>query len=366
MLFYCECNEEVFVLGLRRLLAMKKVGIIGHYGFGLNLANGQTIKTKIVTEEVEKSVGEENVLRIDAHGGVKAVIPVILGSWKCLKICSNTILMLTENGVKVAVPVLVLLNRIFRRKLHYVVVGGWLPEFLSNRKTLSSNLSKFNALYVETNNMKSKLEAQGFSNVLVMPNCKNLVILDEADLNYSIKKPFKLCTFSRVMKEKGIEDVVNAVKILNASIDGVVVNLDIYGQIDSNQIEWFDELKKKFSDEINYCGLVPFDKSVDVLQNYYALIFPTYYIGEGFAGTAIDAFASGIPVVASDWRYNSEVVNDGNGILFAPKNVDDLVAKIRMIVDCPEAWNARKINCLKTAHDYDPHIVMSTLIKRLV
>ena len=33
---------------------MKTACVIGHFGFGRNLLNGQTIKTKILTEELEK------------------------------------------------------------------------------------------------------------------------------------------------------------------------------------------------------------------------------------------------------------------------------------------------------------------------
>lgn len=57
--------------------------------------------------------------------------------------------------------------------------------------------------------------------------------------------------------------------------------------------------------------MVPFNQSTEVLKNYDALLFPTYYEGEGFAGTIIDAFAAGLPVIASDWKYNSEIIKQG-------------------------------------------------------
>ena len=37
---------------------MKKVCVIGHFGFGENLLNGQTIKTKIVTKELINSLAQ--------------------------------------------------------------------------------------------------------------------------------------------------------------------------------------------------------------------------------------------------------------------------------------------------------------------
>jgi len=42
------------------------------------------------------------------------------------------------NGIKVLVPLFSLINKLFGRKLFYVVIGGWLPTFLKNYKWLVS------------------------------------------------------------------------------------------------------------------------------------------------------------------------------------------------------------------------------------
>ena len=38
----------------------------------------------------------------------------------------------------------------------------------------------------------------------------------------------------------------------------IVYELDIYGQVDSEQIEWFESLERTFPEYIRYKGLVPF------------------------------------------------------------------------------------------------------------
>lgn len=58
---------------------MYRVGMIGHFGIGLNLANGQIIKTKIVLEEVNKYCAEKAFI-VDSHGGISAIIPVVIGN----------------------------------------------------------------------------------------------------------------------------------------------------------------------------------------------------------------------------------------------------------------------------------------------
>ena len=60
---------------------MIKLGICGHFGIGLNLLNGQTIKTKIVANEFRKQLGEEQVDIVDTHGGVKSSKYVYRNNW---------------------------------------------------------------------------------------------------------------------------------------------------------------------------------------------------------------------------------------------------------------------------------------------
>ena len=50
---------------MKRNINKKTVCIIGHFGFAKNLLNGQTVKTKIITKELEKQLGKEEVLKID-------------------------------------------------------------------------------------------------------------------------------------------------------------------------------------------------------------------------------------------------------------------------------------------------------------
>jgi glycosyltransferase involved in cell wall biosynthesis len=214
--------------------------------------------------------------------------------------------------------------------------------------------------------MKSTLEIQGFTNVLVMPNCKKLNILSEKELVYPSGVPYRLCTFSRAMKEKGIEIAINAVRQVNNKLGFIAYTLDIYGQVDNSQIEWFEMLNKRFPNYVRYCGYVDSDKTVEVLKQYFALLFPTYYAGEGFAGTVIDAFASGVPVIASDWKYNTEIIKVGfDGAVFPAKDTQALVDKLVEIYRNIDAWNAMKLNCLKRAKDYSSENVIRILIEQL-
>lgn len=345
---------------------LKKISVIGHFGNGKTLLNGQTVKTKIVTDELCKQLGNEEVIKIDTCGGKSTVFKAPFQTIKALKKSKNVIIFPAHNGLRVYAPLLSFLKRFFKnRKLHYVVIGGWLPEFLKNRNMLGRKLRRFDGIYVETNTMKKALEEQGFDNVVVMPNCKDLKILKQEELVYPLGEPYKLCTFSRVMKEKGIEDAVNAVKTVNEEAGRTVYTLDIYGQVDSRQTQWFEDLKNTFPDYIKYKGLIDYDKSVDVLKNYFALLFPTYYNGEGFAATILDSFASGIPVIASDWKYNAEIINSQVGFLYPTHKVEYLIDILKYIAEDSKNIIDKKPQCLEEAHEYEIQKVVGILNEKI-
>ena len=344
---------------------LKAISVIGHFGKGKTLLNGQTVKTKIVTDELCKQFGDVEVIKFDTAGGRSALLKAPFQCLSALKKTKNVIIFPAHNGLRVYAPLLSLFRIFFKgRKLHYVVIGGWLPEFLKKRQRLSKRLKTFDAIYVETNTMKRALEEQKFTNISVMPNCKNLKILKPEDLVYPTGEPYKLCTFSRVMKEKGIEDAVNAVKEVNEEAGKIIYTLDIYGQVDSAQVQWFENLQTTFPHYVNYKGVVDYDKSVDVLKNYFALLFPTLYYTEGIPGTIIDAYAAGIPVICSRWESFADIVDDHvTGVGYEYQNQEQFVEILRSLNS--EQFYKMKVNCLQKAEKYIPSIALEFLIKWL-
>lgn len=344
----------------------EKVSVLGHLGVGETLLNGQTVKTKIITEELQRRLGREQVLKIDTHGGWKTLAKAPFQTIFALKKSRNILIFPAQNGLRIYAPMLSFFRHFFKgRKLHYIVIGGWLPQFLTKRKGLAKALKNFDGIYVETGTMKSALEARGFENVFVMPNCKKLTVLSENELVYPQGVPYKLCTFSRVMREKGIEDAVKTVTAVNQSFGRTVFSLDIYGQVDENQTEWFGALQKTFPDYIHYGGLIPFDKSVETLKEYFALLFPTYYEGEGFAGTLIDAYSAGVPVIASDWKYNTELVNENIGYVYKTRDNAALAELLSAVAADPTMILKKKKSCLYEAEKYKIEKAVGVLLDRI-
>ena len=345
---------------------MIKIGICGHFGGNRNFLDGQTVKTKIITRELQKDYGDAEVKKVDTFGGKRRLVPIILNLISLVMSCKNIIILPAHNSLRIFAPLLAFVNYFYHKKLHYVVIGGWLPEFVSKRKFLRKALMMFNCIYVETNTMKNKLEAMGLNNIVVMPNCKELNILKPEELVYAKEEPYKLCTFSRVMKEKGIEDAVDAVIAVNEELGRIVYTLDIYGQIDKEQTDWFAKLQTEFPDYVKYKGLVPFDKTTEVLKDYFLLLFPTRFYTEGIPGTIIDAYAAGIPVVCSKWQSFGDLVDDtvGYGYEFSSQEaLENLLGKI-YLKDINRVL-AMKESCLMKSRRYVPDRVIEILIDKI-
>lgn len=342
-----------------------KVGVIGRFGFGKNLLNGQTIKTKILVSALTEALGEDNILLVDTFGGAKALLRLPFQCFRAAARCENLIILPAHKGIRVIAPLLTGFNFLFRRRLHYVVIGSWLNDLLKTKKFLTRCLKRFDWIYAETSSMKQKLEAGGFSNVVQMPNFKNLPVLEEAQLLGSAEPVCRLCIFSRIMKEKGVGAAVEAVNSVNAQLNRTAYSLDLYGQVDARQILWFEELQKSFPDHIQYCGEVPFDESVSVLHSYDALLFPTKFYTEGIPGTIIDAYAAGIPVIASMWENYPDIVDAETGIGYPFDDPDGLLSVLLKLAGDTSVLRVMKSACLRKANAFGPEAVMPILLSRL-
>ncbi|WDL92128.1 glycosyltransferase [Bacillus sp. HNR-4] len=345
---------------------MYKVGVCGHFGSDKNLLNGQTVKTKLLTEELRMALGTQDVGIVDTHNWKTNPLKLFVDCYLLIKNCENVVILPAQNGISVFVPLFLFLNRIYKRKLHYVVIGGWLPNLLTEKSKLKNQVSKLDGVYAETNSMIKSLRQLGLNNVKKLMNFKPLDILPKNELSFSNGKPFKLCTFSRVMKEKGIEDAVQVVENINNSKGEVIFTLDIYGQIEEEYKERFEKLQRDFPNYISYKGSVDFDKSVGILKDYYALLFPTHFKTEGIPGTVIDAYAAGIPVIASKWNSADEIIIEGTtGYIYDFMCLAELELILNSVLDNPKKMENMKESCLEKAEEFLPKKIISGFIQNM-
>ncbi|HPA25819.1 MAG TPA: glycosyltransferase family 4 protein [bacterium] len=129
---------------------------------------------------------------------------------------------------------------------------------------------------------------------------------------------------------KGIDILIKALKIINREN----VKLVIAGSGDLQK--YYEDLTYKFcvQDKVIFLGRVDHNQ----LPNYYALAdivaIPSTQKTESFSVTAVEAMASGKPVVVSNLpglRVTAE--NNISGLLVEPNNENDLAEKILFLID---------------------------------
>ena len=341
---------------------MKKIGIIGHFGGKEEFFDGQTVKTKILNDEL-LATGNFEIYKVDTYYVRKKPLKVLFKTIKSMFTCDSVIVLIAQNGMRVFPVLLHFLKKITKTKTYHDVLGGDLPQIIEEHPKIVKYLNSFEMNWVEFQSMCDKLKAQGVKNVSVLPNIKRLEAIAGFDENDFGKKPLKFCTFSRVCKEKGITDAVEAVHKVNKEFGEIVATLDIYGQVFEDYKEEFENLKKDFGEAINYGGIIAFDSSVETLKNYDALLFPTFYVGEGFPGTIIDAFHSAVPVIATDWNANKEIITDGiTGIVYPNDAHKDLYSTVKWAVENGNEIVNMKKNALSEAEKYGADNLMKVII----
>lgn len=326
---------------------------------------GQSIKTMCIYEALTAIYGKDNVWAINTYGGVKSLPKVVYGLIKALVTTKNLVVLPAGKALKLT-PLIAIGNRLFHRGIHYVVIGGWLDSFVAEHAIICSFLKRYTGVYVETKTMKDQLESRGFINVCVLPNFRVIHSLTPTQINYEYKKPLRLCIFSRVMKEKGIEDAVISIKRINDRLREKAYILDIYGVVEKGEEKWFEQLQTQFTDEINYKGFINHNNSYRILSNYFAMLFPTHFYTEGIPGTIIDAFEAGLPVIYSKWEHSNDIMNDGNGFGYEFANENALEHTLLDILDNPQCVLQKKRACLNDAKNYDKDNSIRILTDRFV
>lgn len=329
----------------------RNVGIIGSV---CDKMDGQTVKTKILYDELTKNT-DWKIHVANTQYKTTNPIKLLLQTIFVILFCKDIFILVSQNGAKFYFPILYYASKILKRRIYHDVIGGSPEDYIEYNPKNEKYLNSFVVNWVETKQMCKDLEKVNIFNAEELPNFKNLNVLSEDNLVMNFTDSIPLCTFSRVMKEKGIEDAIEAVEQVNEKYGRIVYKLDIYGLIEDDYKNRFKDILQESSDAINYRGLVDYDKSVDTVKNYYALLFPTFWFGEGFPGTIVDAFSSGVPVIATDWNANSEIIDDyKTGIIYPNKNLKSLYdCLIWAYQNQNHMLNMRK-ECLIKAMEYVP------------
>lgn len=256
------------------------------------------------------------------------------------------------------------LNFIFKMgcdNVYYWAVGISLVDGFEKGCFTKERYNRLKAIYVQSPRMVNVLGKYGLGNVQYVPNSKP--ILFYPDITSRHNDTVRFVFLSRMDPKKGCEMILECAE--NLTLQGYKnrFKVDFYGLIAESKKQWFALFSQKLalSETCEYRGFLDLTckKGYEILSGYDAMLFPTFYDGEAFPGILIDAFIAGLPVVASDWHFNRDIVTEQTGIMIPAKDKNALYQAMKEILDGHIDIKTMAVNCQQEAWKYDNNVVLS-------
>lgn len=180
-------------------------------------------------------------------------------------------------------------------------------------------------------------------------------------LPYPDEHVIRFAFISRIMKEKGIDQYLEAAEAIKSQYSNVEFHICGFCE---------KEYEGRLS-ELNEAGTVVYHGMVDdisgFLQNIHCVVHPTYY-PEGMSNVLLEACASGRPIITTNRAGCREIVdNEKNGYIIEPKNSDDLIDKISKFMSLPynDKVHMGEAGRIKVENEFDRNIVVNRYLQEV-
>lgn len=327
-----------------------KVALIGAFGKNAPTTTGRIVRTRILYRELARRYGKKNIIVVstEVNSRLRVMTRVIAGVLRADLI----FLFVSEAGIDAFCPVIGKIKQLTGKRVYNSIIGGYIPTVLNQYPDSVKAMRTFEMNWVQMPSMVPMLKSQKIPNAEYLPNAKPYKVDPGQKLyEYHPGQTIKVCTFSRVLADKGIEEAISSV--VNVHNRGYNVELHIYGEVFEGYRDRFEEILEAVPPYIQYKGIVDYRENLRVLRQYYVLLFPSVYIAEGFPGTLTDAFFSGTPVIATDWNYNGQLIEEGvTGFLYDPSRPDQMAELLVKAIENPALIQEMRLHCLKEAEKY--------------
>lgn len=178
---------------------------------------------------------------------------------------------------------------------------------------------------------------------------------------YPVGDTVEFAFISRIMKEKGIDQYLEAAQYIRKKYPNTVFH--VCGFCEEAYEENLHNLTE--SGIIQYHGMVRDIKQF--LQKIHCTIHPSYY-PEGLSNVLLESSACAKPIITTDRSGCREVIDDGvNGFVVKQQDSEDLIEKIEKFLAL--SWEDRKNMGLagraKVEKEFDRQIVVDAYMKEI-
>lgn len=240
------------------------------------------------------------------------------------------------------------------RNICYAGTGCQFSGLIAKGKFNAKYFRNITTIIVQGESMKRELATVGLD-AIVLPNFKRmnfLPTLPDRSLNEMVRFVF----MSRMNEKKGVNLIIECCNRLNNDGYGDKYVVDFYGSFESKEYKNIVMDKIALLKNVLYCGKLNMgeEDGYNTLAQYNVMLFPTFWPGEGFPGVLIDALMAGLPVIASDWHFNSDIVQEGlTGKIIKSQDEDALYEAMIDVIKNPNKYHNMASYCQNQASNYD-------------
>ena len=341
--------------------------LIGNSGTLSNDRGGQTTKLRLYKEKI---IDEGNEIEfIDLEKFFHKPFSILRKIKKQIIVCDRIVLISGERACKLLIPFINKHNKKCNKPFILPVVGSGVLHFsidhlskedqvkfivdgdysLGRRqKKIEKELRKVTYILPETELMKKVYsEYYGLDNCVVLNNFRDF---NETVINHPVSKPLKLVFLSRVMRLKGIFELINVVKEINR--DEIKLVLDIYGEqeLSDSDLKDFNGLLDK---QIVYKGPIDNKDVIQTLSKYDLFVFPTNAVYEGTPGVIAESLIAGTPVLSSNFPQAKYLLKeDYDSALYKMFDSNDLKGKLIYCLNNKKLLEDMRINAIDSGKRY--------------
>ena len=349
----------------------KRVLVLGSFGYRRNQLDGQTIKTRQVYRLLKERYGGETgyfctqTLR-DNPFKLLVVLAKILRCGTVITIYASS------GGFQTIVPFVFKLTRLLRKRMLYVAIGSTQVDcmegtglYTRRRDDLLEACRGMEGFLAETKKVRDVLvQRYHFKNVDLFPNFR---YFDE-DTAYSpaSRSTLRLVFMARITPAKGYDVAFKFFESIKGK--GYDITLDFYGPMDGVCDDEFLALVDRFEGQgVRYRGVLRQQDIYPTLRRYDVLVFPTQI--DGIPGSIIDAYIASLAVVATNWEYAHEIIDDGeNGFIVAydnPRKQQEFNEAVMKLYRDRDLLERMKRRAYETRGRYSPQAAWDVLKKYL-
>jgi glycosyltransferase involved in cell wall biosynthesis len=246
---------------------------------------------------------------------------------------------------------------------HEVWIGSWVKNTRSFFGVVGEVFERLLMLMIRIKKIKiiavseytrKKLLNHGIKEINVIPN--GIPLHKYAHLKVK-KDETKICTVSRLIPQKRVDDIIYALSIAGKKHK---LHLVVIGQGEEN--EKLKALANKLRVNVQFLGhLASHEEVIKEIKG--SKLYVSASIREGFGIVLLESAACGVPFVCSDIEPFIEVSKGKAGLFFRNKNHYDLADKIGTLIKDKLQYKKKVRESLELASKYDWLHISESLLK---